>query len=98
MSKTQSNRTSAARVGLLNLQEPGVYELYLIQRKSMKVTDYRKRVEHSDTLTDSKDPEKVEKMVPPFNSSIGRVWPSIPLSMGLMFEEACLKKTVLNGI
>ena len=33
----------------------------------MKVTDYRKRVDHSDSLTDNKEPEKVEKMVSSIN-------------------------------
>jgi len=29
----------------------------------MKVADYRKKVIHSDSMTEGKDPEKVEKMV-----------------------------------
>lgn len=64
----------------------------------MKVTDYRKRVEHSDSLSDNKEPEKVEKMVDPPHPSTGRVWPSTHLCTEQTSEEACLKKIVINGI
>lgn len=56
------SRTFVARVGQTHT-EPGVYELFLIQKKSMKVPDYRKKVQHSDIMTENKEPEKVEKMV-----------------------------------
>lgn len=64
----------------------------------MKVVDYRKRVEHSDSLTDDKEPEKVEKMVGVSLLSTGRVWPSTLLSMEQTSEEACLMKNAINGI
>lgn len=41
----------------------GIYELVLIQKKSMKVLDYRKRVQKYDEMTDGLDSDKVEKMV-----------------------------------
>jgi len=40
----------------------GVYELFLIQKKSMKLNDYRKKVECFDHLTDEKEIEEVEEM------------------------------------
>lgn len=41
----------------------GIYELLLIQKKSMSLTDYRKKVEVFDAITDNKDPEEVEALV-----------------------------------
>ena len=46
-----------------NLVVKGIYELVLIQKKSMGVLDYRKRVGKFDDLTDNKSIEEVEKMV-----------------------------------
>jgi len=40
----------------------GVYELLLIQKKSMKLNDYRKKVERFDNITDGKSVEEVEEM------------------------------------
>ena len=34
----------------------------------MKVLDYKKKVQHSDSITDGKEADKVEKMVAPANS------------------------------
>ena len=41
----------------------GIYELVLIQKKSMGVLDYRKRVDKYDDMTDNQTIEQVEKMV-----------------------------------
>jgi jumonji domain-containing protein 2 len=40
----------------------GIYELLLIQKKSMKLPEYRKKVECFDHLTDDKEIEEVEEM------------------------------------
>jgi len=40
----------------------GIYELLLIQKKSMKLAEYRKKVECFDHLTDEKEIEEVEEM------------------------------------
>jgi type IV secretory pathway TrbF-like protein len=41
----------------------GIYELLLIQKKSMKLNDYRKKVECFDSVTQNKSIEEVEDMV-----------------------------------
>lgn len=46
-----------------NLVVKGIYELVLIQKKSMGVLDYKKRVGKFDDLTDNLSIEEVEKMV-----------------------------------
>lgn len=46
----------------------GVYELLLIQKKSMKVREYKKKVEHFDNMSKDKSVEEVEEM---FWKSIG---------------------------
>jgi jumonji domain-containing protein 2 len=40
----------------------GIYELLLIQKKSMKLNEYRKKVECFDSLTNNKQIEEVEEM------------------------------------
>lgn len=35
----------------------------LIQKKSMSVRDYRKKVEYFDSITDKKTPDEVEELV-----------------------------------
>mmetsp|Transcript_533 Transcript_533/g.560 ORF Transcript_533/g.560 Transcript_533/m.560 type:complete len:561 (-) Transcript_533:164-1846(-) len=40
----------------------GIYELLLMQKKSMSVIDYRKKVEVFDEITDKKTPEEVETL------------------------------------
>lgn len=44
-------------------EERDVYELMLIQKKSMSVNDYRKRIGSHDKLTDDLSVEEVEKLV-----------------------------------
>ena len=44
-------------------EERDVYELMLIQKKSMSVNDYRKRIGSYDKLTDDLSVEEVEKLV-----------------------------------
>jgi len=43
-----------------------VYELLLIQKKSMKLNDYKKKVEPFDNITEGKKVEEVEEMVKKF--------------------------------
>ena len=52
------NKKVCAQRGLI-----GVYELLLIQKKSMKLNDYKKKVERFDNITDGKSVEEVEEMV-----------------------------------
>lgn len=40
-----------------------MYELLLIQKKSMKVREYKKKVEHFDNMSKDKSVEEVEEMV-----------------------------------
>lgn len=44
----------------------GIYELVLMQKKSMSIADYRKKVEVFDAITDNKEPEEVESLVSEF--------------------------------
>ncbi len=41
----------------------GVYELLLIQKKSINLADYRKKVSDFDHITDNKSVEEIEDMV-----------------------------------
>jgi hypothetical protein len=63
----------------------------------MKVTDYRKRVQHSDSLTDNKEPEKVEKMVALILSSTGSHLASTHHFTVQMLEAVYLKRIALNS-
>ncbi len=41
-----------------------MFELLLIQKKSMKLNDYKKKVEKFDNVTEGKSVEEIEEMVP----------------------------------
>lgn len=60
MCKALLNRTSARRVDAF-YAEPGVFDLLLIQKKSMKVSDYRKKVIQQDVPVETVDSDKVER-------------------------------------
>jgi len=63
----------------------GIYELLLIQKKSMKVNEYRKKVECFDTVVDNKSTEEIEEM---FWKSIAFSPPLYGADMaGTLFEE-----------
>jgi [histone H3]-trimethyl-L-lysine9/36 demethylase len=59
-SKAHWNKTSAKRVDVAHA-EPGVFDLLLIQRKSMRVADYRKKVIQQDVPAETLESDKVEK-------------------------------------
>lgn len=66
----------------------GFYELLLIQRKSLRLKQYRRKVEEFDQLTDKKSVEEVEELF----------WKNISYSpplygadmMGSIMEKDCL--------
>jgi len=45
----------------------GIYELQLMQKKSMSIRDYRKKVEIFDKFTNNKSPDEVESLVSHFS-------------------------------
>lgn len=41
----------------------GIYELLLIQKKTINLQDYKKKVSHFDNITRNKTPEEIEDLV-----------------------------------
>ena len=76
----------------------GIYELLLIQKKSMRVQDYKKKVESFDNLTDNKPIETIEEIVNYtflfififFKNSSGEMLHSAPLFMVLISKVVYL--------